>query len=117
MEYKLLRKFATIRRGAILFSGVAALLLATKVNAQVPDDGGNTTLLRLDGGYSNYYQAGNNLDLPFPDAAIQFSVKSTVPGEHAGSIVNVVTRSETDQYHGSGYEFNRNKLFGFFGYH
>jgi hypothetical protein len=40
-----------------------------------------------------------------------------VPGEHAGSIVNVVTRSETDQYHGSGYEFNRNKLFGFFGYH
>ena len=49
--------------------------------------------------------ANGNLPFPFPDAVSQFSVESTVlgaqDGEHTGGLVNVVTRSGTNTYHGS----------------
>ncbi len=74
--------------------------------------GGNTTLFKLDGGDANDYQTGNNLDLPFPDAIAEFSQESAalgaVGGMHSGGFVNIVTKSGTNQYHGSGFEFIRN---------
>ena len=80
----------------------------------VAGGGGNTTLWRLDGGDSNDYQSGANLDLPFPDAISQFSVESTALGAsggmHSGGLVNIVTKSGTNQYHGSGFEFIRNNF-------
>jgi hypothetical protein len=80
----------------------------------VAGGGGNTTLWRLDGGDSNDYQSGANLDLPFPDAISQFSVESTALGAsggmHSGGLVNVVTKSGTNQYHGSAFEFIRNNF-------
>jgi hypothetical protein len=73
---------------------------------------GNTTMWRLDGGTNNDYMANGNLPFPFPDAVSQFSVESTAlsaqNGMHAGGLVNVVTRSGTNQYHRSAFEFNRN---------
>jgi hypothetical protein len=73
---------------------------------------GNTTMWRLDGGDNNDYMANGNLPFPFPDAVSQFSVESAALSSqnsmHAGGLVNVVTRSGTNSYHGSAFEFIRN---------
>ena len=73
---------------------------------------GNTTMWRLDGGDNNDYMANGNLPFPFPDAVSQFSVESAALSSqnsmHAGGLVNVVTRSGTNAYHGSAFEFIRN---------
>jgi hypothetical protein len=50
--------------------------------------------------------------LPFPDAIGQFSVGTAAlgaqDGNEAGGLVNIVTRSGTNTYHGSAFEFVRN---------
>ena len=73
---------------------------------------GNTTSWKLDGGDNNDYMANSNLPFPFPDAVSQFSVESTAlgaqSGMHTGGLVNVVTRSGGNVFHGSGFEFIRN---------
>jgi hypothetical protein len=73
---------------------------------------GNSTLWRLDGGDNNDYMGNGNLPFPFPDAVGEFSVEATAlgaqDGMHAGGMVNMVTRSGTNSYHGSGFEFIRN---------
>ena len=76
---------------------------------------GNTTMWRLDGGDNNDYMANTNLPFPFPDAVGQFSVESTAlssqnGGMHSGGLVNVVTRSGTNTFHGSAFEFIRNNF-------
>jgi len=73
---------------------------------------GNTTMWKLDGGDNNDYMANGNLPFPFPDAVSQFSVESTTLGApngmHTGGLVNVVTRSGTNIYHGTAFYFGRN---------
>ena len=53
-----------------------------------------------------------NLPFPFPDALQEFSVEtSTLParnGMHPGGVVNVVTKSGTNDLHGNLFEFLRN---------
>jgi hypothetical protein len=75
---------------------------------------GNSTLWRLDGGDNNDYMGNGNLPFPFPDAVSQFSVESTAlgaqDGMHEGGMVNMVTRSGTNLYHGTAFEFIRNNL-------
>lgn len=75
---------------------------------------GNATNYRLDGGDNNDYMTNVNLPFPFPDAVSEFSVESTVLGAqdglHPGGMVNVVTRSGSNQWHGSAFEFMRNNV-------
>src|ERR1019366_4376110 len=82
------------------------------ISVSIAGGGGNTTLWRLDGGDNQDYMANGNLPYPFPDAVSQFSVESTAlgaqDGGHVGGMVNVVTRSGTNQYHGTAFEFIRN---------
>jgi hypothetical protein len=82
------------------------------ISVSIAGGGGNTTMWRLDGGDNNDYMANANLPFPFPDAVNQFSVESTVlgaqDGQHTGGLVNVVTRSGSNTYHGSAFEFIRN---------
>src|SRR5438132_1827162 len=63
----------------------------------------------LDGGTHNEPYGNLNLPLPFPDAMQEFKVEtSSVPaqyGQHAGGAVNVVTKSGTNDLHGSLFEF------------
>jgi hypothetical protein len=84
------------------------------ISISVAGGSGNTTLWRLDGGDNNDYMANGNLPFPFPDAVSQFSVESTVlgaqDGMHSGGLVNVVTRSGTNTFHGSAFEFIRNNF-------
>jgi hypothetical protein len=75
---------------------------------------GNSISYRLDGGDNQDYMGGGNNPLPFPDAVGQFSVETAVlgaqSGVHSGGLVNVVTVSGTNRYHGSGFVFIRNNF-------
>ena len=75
---------------------------------------GNATDYRLDGGDHNDYMTNVNLPFPFPDAVAQFSVETTALGAqsglHPGGLVNVVTRSGSNQWHGTAFEFIRNNF-------
>jgi hypothetical protein len=82
------------------------------ISVSIAGGGGNTTLWRFDGGDNQDYMANGNLPYPVPDAVAEFSVESTdlgaQDGGHVGGMVNVVTKSGTNQYHGEGFEFIRN---------
>jgi hypothetical protein len=72
----------------------------------------NGTTYKMDGGYFNDVFSSVNLPMPFPDVLQEFSVQtSSIPasyGERAGGVVNAVTKSGTNQFHGSLFEFVRN---------
>ncbi len=82
------------------------------ISVSIAGGNGNTTMWRLDGGDNNDYMSNGNAPFPFPDAVAQFSVESTAlgaqDGMHSGGLVNVVTRSGTNVYHGTAFEFIRN---------
>jgi hypothetical protein len=69
----------------------------------------------LDGGVHNDPYGNQALPLPFPDALQEFKVEtSAVPaqyGYHAAGAVNVVTKSGSNEFHGSLFEFVRNRIF------
>ncbi|QHN03279.1 carboxypeptidase regulatory-like domain-containing protein [Granulicella sp. WH15] len=73
---------------------------------------GNQTNYLLDGGDNNDSFTNVNLPFPFPDALAEFSVEtSSLParnGLHPGGLVNAVTKSGTNQWHGNFFEFVRN---------
>jgi hypothetical protein len=73
-----------------------------------------TTYL-LDGAIHNNPYDSNNLPLPFPDALQEFKVEtgglSAQNGLHSGAAVNAVTRSGSNEFHGSLFEFVRNYKF------
>ncbi len=82
----------------------------------------NATNYVLDGAQNNdpYSNAPN--PFPNPDALQEFSVQtnnfSAEFGRQSGGLVNAVTKSGTNQFHGSAFEFVRNQAFnatGFFG--
>jgi Carboxypeptidase regulatory-like domain len=70
---------------------------------------------QLDGAMHNNPYDGTNLPLPFPDALQEFKVEASGSnasnGMHSGGAVNAVTRSGTNEFHGSAFEFVRNYLF------
>lgn len=75
----------------------------------------DTISYQLDGG--NYVDEYTNVNqpFPFPDALQEFSVQtsnySAQYGENAGGVVNVVTKSGTNSFHGDAFEFVRNPYF------
>ncbi|MBO0911271.1 MAG: TonB-dependent receptor [Acidobacteria bacterium] len=75
-------------------------------------------------GQTNYMlDGGNNVDeytnvnapFPFPDALEEFSVQTSnynaEYGQNAGGVVNIVTKSGTNNYHGDLFEYLRNGYF------
>ena len=76
---------------------------------------GGQTLFLLDGG-SNMDPISNiGLPMPFPDALQEFKVEtSSLPanyGNQPGGVVNVVTKSGGNAFHGGAFEFLRNYAF------
>jgi len=73
---------------------------------------GNQTNYLLDGGDNNDTFTNVNMPFPFPDALAEFSVEtSSLParnGLHPGGLVNAVTRSGSNIWHGTAFEFVRN---------
>jgi hypothetical protein len=68
---------------------------------------------RLDGGNNQDFYTNINQPFPFPDAVQEFSIQtsnySAAFGNNAGAVVNVVTRSGTNEYHGTAFGFVRNR--------
>ena len=75
----------------------------------------NSISYQLDGG--NYVDEYTNVNqpFPFPDALQEFSVQtsnySAEYGSNAGGVVNVITKSGTNSFHGDAFAFNRNPVF------
>lgn len=69
----------------------------------------------LDGGNNTDIQTNINQPFPFPDALQEFSVQtsnySARYGGNAGGVVNVVSKSGSNDFHGSAFEFLRNPVF------
>src|SRR5205814_652255 len=66
----------------------------------------------LDGGDHVDKFSNLNMPFPFPDAIQEFSVQTSTLtaryGAHPGSVVNVVTKSGSNSFHGNVFEFLRN---------
>lgn len=117
------------RNAAALTTLVAGVVIAP--NAQA--DQGNTktfpvaVTITANGtrvGQTNYLlDGGNNVDeytnvnapFPMPDAVQEFSVEtsnySAQYGQNAGGVVNIITKSGGDRYHGDLFEYLRNRYF------
>lgn len=72
---------------------------------------GNATNYILDGGQNNDHYSNAPVPLPNPDALQEFSVQtnnfSAEFGRNAGGIVNAITKSGTNELHGSGFLYMR----------
>ena len=68
----------------------------------------------VDGVDNNNFNAGSVSQLPSIDSIQEFQVQtnnySAEYGRNSGSVVNLVTKSGTNQFHGSVYEFLRNDV-------
>jgi Carboxypeptidase regulatory-like domain len=117
------------RNAASLTTLVAGVVIAP--NAQA-DQGATKTFpvavtITANGtrvGQTNYLlDGGNNVDeytnvnapFPMPDALQEFSVQtsnySAEYGQNAGGVVNIITKSGGNSYHGDLFEFVRNRMF------
>jgi len=83
----------------------------------------NQTGYYLDGAPNMDNLSNINQPFPFPDALQEFSVQTSnynaEYGQNAGGVVSIVTKSGTNQFHGSAFEFIRNRVFNaanYFGY-
>ena len=73
----------------------------------------NSTNYVLDGAQNNDHYSNAPNPMPNPDALQEFSVQtnnfSAEFGRQAGGVVNAITKSGTNELHGSAFEFVRNK--------
>ncbi len=83
----------------------------------------NQTGFNLDGSSNNDIYTNVNQPFPFPDALQEFSVQtadySARYGGNSGAVVNAITKSGTNAFHGDLFEFVRNRVFNaanYFGY-
>lgn len=74
----------------------------------------NQVSYQLDGGNNVDEYTNVNQPFPMPDALQEFSVQtsnySAQYGQNAGGVVNVITKSGTNQFHGNAFEFVRNSV-------
>ena len=82
------------------------------VQVSVAGGAANGVNYLLDGGDNNDAFSNVNLPIPFPDAVQEFSVQTSgLPaqyGLHPGGVVNIVTKSGSNAFHGDAFEFLRN---------
>jgi hypothetical protein len=83
----------------------------------------NQTGYYLDGAPNIDIISNINQPFPFPDALQEFSVQTSnynaEYGQNAGGVVSIVSKSGTNKFHGSAFEFFRNRVFNaanYFGY-
>lgn len=85
--------------------------VVTSSNGTLP----NQENFLLDGGNNVDEMTNVNDPFPFPDALQEFSVQTTNYsaryGQSAGAVVNIVTKSGSNHFHGDAFEFLRNGFF------
>jgi hypothetical protein len=76
---------------------------------------GNSTMYLVDGGFNNDPQNNTGNPMPFPDALQEFKTETGVRnaryGMSTGATVNAVTKSGTNQFHGTAFDFIRDHKF------
>ena len=86
--------------------------LGTAVVVSINGSRGNGTNYLLDNGDNNDSYTNVALPFPNPDAVQEFSIQTSTfdaqYGRGIGGVVNVVTKSGTNQFHGSAFEYLRN---------
>ena len=101
-------------------SGTGQSLISNKnypssVAYSVAGSQSNQTLYVLDGSPNMDPVSNVALPMPFPDALQEFKVQtSSLPanyGAQPGGVVNVVSKSGTNAFHGDGFEFVRSGVF------
>ena len=84
----------------------------SSVEISVAGGQANGTYYLMDGGHHMDAFGYVNLPMPFPDAIQEFSVQtSSLPanyGIRGGAVVNIVTKSGTNEFHGGVFHFLRN---------
>ena len=103
--------------------GMAVASISTETGKSIPGGlrlSSNGTQSRqvafkLDGVSNTDFYFQDNQTFPFPDAVQEFSIQTSnytaAQGNNAGAMVNVVTRSGTNEFHGGMFEFLRNRVF------
>ena len=90
-----------------------------QVNGSLDSGNGNVAFY-LDGGNNITGMRNYGNPAPNPDALEEFRVEtnafSAQYGQFSGAVVNVLTKSGTNKFHGSLFEFNRNTDFNAFGW-
>ena len=75
----------------------------------------NSISYRLDGGNNVDEYTNVNAPFPFPDALQEFSVQtsnySAEYGQNSGGVVNIITKSGSNELHGDAFGFLRNSVF------
>ena len=83
--------------------------------ANVNGGGPNGVNYQMDGADNNDTYMNTNLPFPDPDAIQEFNVQtgnmSAEYGNAVSGVVDIVTKSGTNQFHGDGFDFVRNYLF------
>jgi hypothetical protein len=104
--------------GAAVQSNTGSLVGArnypTAAAISVAGGQGSSTVYLMDGGLGNDPITNVGFPMPFPDALREFKVETAGParyGFHPGAVVNGVTKSGTNEIHGSLFEFVRNYKF------
>jgi hypothetical protein len=112
----------TLLPGAIRHAG-ARTSFSQEDGVSVNGSRGNDNNTLIDGGHNNDVYTGVPTTMPNPDALQEFSVLSNSfsaeYGRGSGSIVSAVTKSGTNELHGTVYEFLRNDVLdarSFFGH-
>jgi outer membrane receptor protein involved in Fe transport len=91
------------------------LTIPQDVTISVNGSRGNQTSYNLDGASNTDQLTDINAPFPFPDALQEFSVQtgnySAQYGQSSGAVVNIVSKSGTNNLHGDAFEFVRNAVF------
>jgi hypothetical protein len=91
-------------------TGSKTFVSATRI--AVAGGQGNGTAYLLDGGDYTDAMSNVNMPIPFPDALQEFSVETSAVssrfGTHPGATVNAVTKSGSNDFHGTLFEYLRN---------
>lgn len=87
----------------------------SEISYSIAGSQGTQTEYLMDGADNTDSFSNVNLPFPFPDALQEFSVETSglaaQYGFHPGAVVNVVTRSGTNSFHGTVFDFLRNNYF------
>lgn len=82
------------------------------VSIAVAGQQNSTVMYQVDGAYSNDPVQEQNMVLPFPDALNQFTVQTGATGADtgfkSGAVVNSVTKSGSNNFHGNLFDFVHN---------
>ena len=110
-------QLATLVPGSpVLDTNALDIMVGLGINTSVNGSRTNTSLLTVDGGFNMDSGSNNsqisNVGIDFIEqVSMKTSNFSAEYGRNSGASINVVTRSGTNDFHGSAYEYGRNDRF------